>query len=109
MPPNGPNLYALLVGINKYRYPVSKLGGCVADMKKVETYLEREKKKGDFNVQIKTLTDKDATKSEVARLFTEHLGQAGPEDVAFFFFAGHGAQEWAKDKLRKKGRQPLAF
>jgi hypothetical protein len=102
MPPNGPNLYALLVGINKYRYPVSKLDGCVADMKKVEKYLEREKKKGDFNVQIKTLTDKEATKSEVARLFTEHLGKAGPEDVAFFFFAGHGAQEWAKDQYEKK-------
>ncbi len=100
--PDAPHLYALLVGINEYPYPVRRLKGCVRDIKKMGKYLQNEERQGAFHVHIKTLTNEEATKAAIAEQFTAHLGQAGPQDVALFFFAGHGAQEYANKELWSK-------
>lgn len=97
--PDAPNLYAFLVGINDYQHPVRALRGCVRDMNKVKKYLQKEEEKGDFKVHIETLINENAIKSNIAATFTAHLSQAGPNDVAFFFYAGHGAEEEADPKL----------
>jgi len=94
MPQQKPNLYALLVGINRYRYPVSSLDGCVRDAKRMRKYLKKEEKKGDFVVHTELLKNKKATKAQIVEQFQAHLGKAGPGDVALFYFSGHGAQEW---------------
>ena len=94
-------LYALLVGINAYnenvlladkkvRFP--KLYGCIADTRKINDYLSSEP---GFESHIKILNDENATKPEIVRLFKDHLGKAGKDDTAFFYFSGHGTQELA--------------
>ncbi len=90
----GQTLYALLAGVSNYLPPVSKLPGAANDLRKIQEYLQGEKK--DFqDVKIKTLVDKEAVKSNIVKEFREHLGQAKKGDVAFFFFSGHGTQEAA--------------
>jgi hypothetical protein len=100
-----PRLYALLVGINAYegnillaenkvRFP--KLRGCVPDTLKMQDYLESET---GFDRHIELLTDQAATKTEIARLFLEHLGKAGENDVALFYYSGHGTQEFSQRDL----------
>ena len=41
---------------------------------------------------VVTLTDSDATRQNIAQGFAQHLGQAGPNGVAVFFYSGHGTQ-----------------
>jgi len=85
-------IYALLVGINDYQKPVPKLGGCRGDVASVETYL---KSLPDTTLHLKTLLDKEAIKSNIIAGFREHLAKAKADDVALFYFSGHGTQEKA--------------
>ncbi|GAB4026561.1 caspase family protein [Spirosoma koreense] len=95
-----PKLYALVVGIDAYRADLivddvarfPALHGCKADADKMKAYLEKQT---GFEQHIERLSDQQATKTEIVRLFREHLGQAGPNDVALFYFSGHGTQEQA--------------
>ena len=41
---------------------------------------------------IVTLIDEQATRANVANGIVQHLGQAGPDGTAVFFFSGHGTQ-----------------
>lgn len=93
-------VYALLVGIDKYEGEVwlndevsfPPLSGCVPDTRKMKSYLESDPM---LDVEIVMILNSEATKAEVIRLFKEHLGKAKAGEVAFFFFSGHGTQEWA--------------
>ena len=83
-------LYALLIGINDY--PEKPLRQCVADVEKMESYLNGLR--SDFDeVEILSLTDSDATRDQVISSISTHLGKAGDSDVAFLYYSGHGAQE----------------
>ena len=79
---------ALLVGINQYRG--AALQGCLTDVD-----LQRELLIHRFGFQpsdILTLTDQQATRSQIETAFMEHLinpSQAG--DVVVFHFSGHGS------------------
>jgi len=88
-----PHLYALLVGINNYAPPIPALRGCLNDLQKVVSYLEKESV--DFEVHIHTLTDGQATKNNIVNAITTHYEPAGENDVVFFYFSGHGTQEEA--------------
>ncbi|MFC5412359.1 caspase family protein [Larkinella bovis] len=106
MEPAKPKLYALLVGINEYRgdlilpgqvtFPA--LGGCVADARKINRYLQTDPA---FVPDILFLQDSQADKASVVKAFREHLGQAREGDVALFYFSGHGTQEWADTTVWK--------
>jgi len=87
-------IYALLVGINDYPTPVPKLSGCVPDVNAVEAYLLGL---SGTEVKFEILTDKAATKNKIVAGFRDHLSKAGPDDVAFFYFSGHGTQEDADE------------
>ncbi len=89
-----PKLYALIVGINQY-HVISHLTGCVNDATFWKNYLESDLIKSRFDVDVLPLFDAKATKANIVKGFQEHLTQAGAGDTAFFFFAGHGAQEKA--------------
>ena len=91
-------LYALLVGIDAYRYPVRPLHGCVNDVLNFEKYLKAAEAK-NFDLKIKVLQNEQATKANIVNAFLQHLGQAGSDDVALFYYAGHGAQEKADPKV----------
>jgi hypothetical protein len=96
-------IYAFLVGIDDYSPPVPKLRGCVNDIRKLEQYLRERIDPGDRGrndtLRLKVLLNQEATREAVIRAFREHLGQAGPEDVALFCYSGHGSQEQAPEQF----------
>jgi hypothetical protein len=103
--PSKKKLYALLVGITAYREDIKvgndsvffpKLTACTGDADKIQAYLETDTY---YEPHIKTLYNEQATKAAIAEAFTNHLGQASEGDVAFFYFSGHGTQEFADAAL----------
>lgn len=83
-------LVALLVGIDAYPPPVPPLAGCVNDITAVH---ERLTERVGPRLDVLVLNDARATRSAVVDAFRAHLGQAGPDDVALFYFSGHGSQQ----------------
>lgn len=82
-------VYALLVGIDAYRHPVPPLAGCGNDCTEAALFLRTLL--GD-QLRLVTLRDAAATTGGIRDAFRDHLGRAGPGDVAFFWFSGHGSQ-----------------
>ena len=101
------SIYALLVGINDYRRGVGALRGCVNDVKRMRKFLELRTKDGEFGLHHLLLTSGDPddpneakpTRQAVIDGFRTHLCQAGNDDVALFYFSGHGSQEKAPPEL----------
>lgn len=87
-------IYALLVGIDNYAK--SPLSGCVNDITAVEEYL-RDRIPTE-SLQLVKLIDAEATRQNIIDGFTTHLCQAGSEDVALFYYAGHGSQGKAPEE-----------
>ena len=90
-------LHALLVGIDAYSPPVPQLHGCVNDVLVFADVLRQ--RVGADDLDLLTLTDAEATREAVTRQFTEHLGRAGAEDVALFYYSGHGSQQATPEEL----------
>ncbi|WP_426409758.1 caspase family protein [Bradyrhizobium ganzhouense] len=86
-------LYAMLVGIDTYQYPVPALGGCVNDIDAVGSLLQEFGRAGGFNIDLHVLKNDQATRSNVIAGFREHLCKAGTNDAALFYYSGHGSQE----------------
>lgn len=84
---------ALLVGINEYspEFNWSRLNGCVQDVR-----MQRELLIHRFGFEpenILTLTDEDATRSNIVNAFQAHLiAQANSDDVVVFHYSGHGSR-----------------
>jgi pimeloyl-ACP methyl ester carboxylesterase len=86
-------LFALLVGIDRYLPPVPALDGCVNDVRAIEELLEKRGATDAARPLVKTLVNEQATRAALIDGFENHLGAAGPEDVALFYYSGHGSQE----------------
>ena len=86
-------LFALLVGIDAYPAPVPPLRGCVNDITAMLHYL-RQHEAARGQLQPRILLNQDATRQAMIDGF-DHLHQAGPGDVALFYYSGHGSQEMA--------------
>lgn len=93
------NIYALLVGIDNYQDSVAPLNSCVNDVIALENYLNERKTDG-YQLHLQKLIDHEATHQAVIDGFQQHLCQAGSEDVALFYFSGHGSQERAPSDLQ---------
>ena len=52
------------------------------------------------NINIKKLIDREATRQAIINGFEEYLCQANSNDVALFYFSGHGSQEPVPPQLR---------
>lgn len=91
------SVHALLVGINDYEGPVSRLHGCVDDVRGFEAFLRAHLPDDRLNLLV--LSDRQATRHAVIDGFTSHLTQAGPEDVAVFYYAGHGSLEPVEERF----------
>ncbi|MES2651981.1 MAG: caspase family protein [Bacteroidota bacterium] len=98
-------LFALVIGINDYQDHVfltsqkikfPKLRGCTADAVKIKNYLEQDQ---NFESDIVTLLNEQATKAEIVKNFTSHFGKAEKNDVAIFYYSGHGTQEFVDKKV----------
>ena len=88
------NVYTLLVGIDNYPSPLPALRGCVNDIDAFEQYLNGWiQNNPDYTLQPShRLTDKQASRQAVIDGFRTYLSQAESEDVALFYYSGHGSQ-----------------
>lgn len=86
-------LYALLIGINEYhpQTSVNSLKGCVNDVKAMSSFLTDNF--SHLDPDIKAVLNQEATRETVLQTFEEQLGKAGPEDIALFYYSGHGSYE----------------
>lgn len=87
------HLYALLVGIGAYPAPVPPLAGCVNDVRTMAEVLRGRVEPADLSTLV--LTDGQATREAVLSALPGHLGAAGPDDTALFYFSGHGSRQAA--------------
>lgn len=97
------SVFALVVGINEYE-AVTPLRGCVNDAEEALEFL-RARVAGDLHEAV--LLDGDAKRQAIIDGFRDHLGKAGKEDVALFWFSGHGSQQPVPPELRLL--EPLGF
>jgi pimeloyl-ACP methyl ester carboxylesterase len=90
-------IYGLLVGIDDYPTPVPKLEGCVNDVNAIEDYLRNRLDTNQYQLHLQRLTtngqDEKPTRKAVIAGFEQHLCQATEQDVALFYYSGHGSQE----------------
>ncbi|HET8952220.1 MAG TPA: caspase family protein [Solirubrobacteraceae bacterium] len=91
-----PSVYALVVAVDGYEPPISRLGGCRNDADRALEFL-RARLSGRLCAEL--LLDADATRDNVLDVFRTHLGRAGPDDVALFWFSGHGGQQKVAEEL----------
>ena len=82
---------ALLVGINAYPNPNNNLRGCINDIVDMENFIA-SKNKVYAKENIKTLTDKRATKKNIIEHLNWLLLGASAGDQLLFHYSGHGAQ-----------------
>lgn len=87
------SVFALLVGIDAYQEPVRPLNGCKNDIQAFESFL-KARVPNDL-LSIRTLLDGQAERQAIIDGFRNHLQQASQEDLALFYFSGHGSQEHA--------------
>jgi hypothetical protein len=88
-----PRKLALLVGINDYPNTngFAALKGCVTDVELQRHLLIH--RFGFNSKDIRTLTDKQATRQGILDAFEEHLiRKAKPGDVVVFHYSGHGSR-----------------
>ena len=90
-------LYALLVGIDAYPPPIPALSGCVNDVTAFAEVL-RDRVGADA-LDLVVLADDEATRSAVTTHLRDHLGRATAQDVAVFYFSGHGSQQATPEEL----------
>src|SRR5215212_10247877 len=90
-------VYALMVGINDYGGNLNRLGGCVNDVNGFEGILRGRVPEG--LLRMRRLLDQDATRQRVIDAFSAHFADAGPDDVAIFYFAGHGSYEKVEERF----------
>jgi uncharacterized caspase-like protein len=81
-------VYALVVGIDEYPDPQHRLAGCVNDAQAVASFLQSQVPAQ--HLSLKTMLNAEVSRQGLIDAFRQHLGQAGPSDTAFFFYAGHG-------------------
>ena len=91
------SVYALLVGINDYEGRVNQLDGCIEDVVGFEAFLQGHVPCEQLRVQ--QLLDREATRQGIIEGFRKHLGQAGPGDVAIYYFSGHGSTEPVEEQF----------
>ncbi len=80
--------YALVVGIDDYEGIGTTLDGPVADANLIGSILVD--RFGFQRRNVVTIANREATREHIAEAFLRHLGQAGPDGVAVFFYSGHG-------------------
>lgn len=84
-------LQALLVGINSYLRPIiPDLQGTHKDIDNFLAHLN-DNYKDDFEINAVVLKDEQATRGNIIKHFEQHLALAQENDVALFYFSGHGS------------------
>jgi hypothetical protein len=89
--PRPQNRWALIVGVNEYRYlPHARLYGCVNDARAMERVLADLFEFPRENVTL--LLDQQATRDAILGAMRRLADQVKRDDVVVFHFSGHGSQ-----------------
>lgn len=84
------NLYILGIGIDQYKNSKYNLNYAIADASSIVDYI-KTKGVGIFKIiDVKLLTDEQATKSNIITELTRIVKQANETDVFILYYAGHG-------------------
>lgn len=94
------NIYALLVGIDEYSpfgvpKQVPSLKGCKNDIQAIATYLTEQIDTQSYQLNLKQLCNEEAKREAIIKGFETHLYNAKEDDIALFYYSGHGGQEKA--------------
>jgi hypothetical protein len=90
--PDPPNLYILAVGVSEYPGKL-KLNFAATDAQAVAQAFQQRSKGVFGKVEVRLLTDAQATKGAVLQGLKWLEGAMTPQDVGLFFFSGHGARD----------------
>lgn len=82
--------YALLVGISSYPGKSEDLEGPADDVRVMRDLLVE--RYGFPAANVLTLREGEGNREQILNAALRHLGQAGPEGVAVFYYSGHGMQ-----------------
>jgi WD40 repeat protein/uncharacterized caspase-like protein len=88
-----PKLYVLAVGVSKYQNPNFNLGLASKDANDFANVLRKQKGALYADVQVRLLTDADATKDNVLDGLDWLQHQVTQHDVGMIFLAGHGLND----------------
>jgi TolB-like protein len=94
--PDGPVLWVLAVGVSHYAAADLNLQFADADARAIGSELQAAAQRGPYReVRTLVLTDAEVTRESMLSGLSRFLGQAGPDDVAVLFVAGHGVRDLA--------------
>lgn len=110
-------LYIVAVGINKYKNEALNLNYATADAKGFIKSVTEKSKKLFHRVEVIPLYDEEATRESILSKLSVLSKVIKPQDVLFFYYAGHGSmvdnkfyfiptdnvQLYSEDKLKKSG------
>lgn len=90
--PYKPTLYVLAIGVSEYQTKELKLDYAAKDALDFEKAVSRQQGLLYQSVQVKTLTDANATRPNILDGLEWIVKQTTQHDVAMIFFAGHGRE-----------------
>jgi hypothetical protein len=85
--------YAIVIGINKYRQPLSTLLTPVNDARAMAAVLTES-----YGFQVKLLLDQDATRVNILDAIVQFRDTLNENDSLLIYYAGHGYSDHASDK-----------
>src|ERR1700759_290734 len=85
--------YAIVIGINKYRPPLSTLITPVNDAQAIAAVLTET-----YGFQVKLLLDQDATRVNILDAIVRFRDTLNENDSLLIYYAGHGYSDHASDK-----------
>jgi len=86
-----PVCYILAIGINEYQNPALNLNYARTDASGFAKIIRQKGKSLFQEVKLITLYDKEATKENIFKSINSIAEQAGPKDVFYMYYAGHGS------------------
>ena len=91
---SGSILWLLSIGVSHYASPDLNLQFADADAQAMADTIQSAARNGPYReVRTLVLTNQDATRENILGALSRFLGQAGPDDVAVLFVAGHGIRD----------------
>ncbi len=87
-----PNLYVFAVGVNEYPGPL-KLNFATTDARAISSTFQRKSTSIFEKIEVKTITDRQATKTEMLKGLDWLASKMTAQDVGIFYFSGHGGQD----------------
>jgi TolB-like protein/ketosteroid isomerase-like protein len=88
------SLWVLAIGVSHYQDTNFNLQFAAADAQAIDAAFQHQAGSRLYN-QVKTLvlTNDEVTRESILDSMERFLGQAGPNDIALIFLAGHGVQD----------------